>query len=767
MSNSISYEDAVSRLASQSDAIGRLAQDGGAFAAVVAAFESKDPDAFRWILERLEMLPYCDLICEWIRIKLGVLRCIEICGISRDDAPVPTLEQFARAIVDLSSNERLLRRVVDAVSCGDHEQYQAVISELQLNGFCHLICHWVYSIIYRRVCEVVCSPQRLSLPDAVGEIRAAGRAMARVIADEKAIATIGKAAEDLDCEILQSSLDRAGFGPYCEILCGVICAWRHVWVCRELCELRTPVLTGSYGIEEARSFALAGRQFASQPRALTDLVNAVQNRNAERYSAIVGRFGLEPYCFQVCAWVSSVLCHEFCICVCPPPVAHPPLFTNVGNFDIYSEIDPSTGLTNTSLPTSLTMPFGGGPNFAFYNCLQLSGFCPTYSPTSPGIQMKYRFLYATATTTLTAAISSVQTSIAVASSAGVPATPFNVSLCSNCGTTGGPVETLTVTGVSGTTWTVLRGQDGTTAISAAAGATLSINPAPITGNLVCPVQVGAQWISWPTSDLFGNATAIFTSQQESVWIVPPLPSPPNPPFTAPADPLPPAPGSPWYPPLHNITPDANGWVPVDESFIAGCAITLLGFDTTQPEVAPGGDPLPDPIGTPGGTPAGSAVPVANQGVGTTLSIIFEATRVGAAVVDFSNSLCRIHVNNWIEINNLWFLQFGTGFCCTPISTELSVQFTVDHELMHSGAWSMAITSCSASAPGDITPTVSSAGPPPVTVSSRGGWGTIDEDTTAWANCSYVVSLVTRPGLTTGLADRTAIDNQLTFCICGH
>jgi hypothetical protein len=30
-----------------------------------------------------------------------------------------------------------------------------------------------------------------------------------------------------------------------------------------------------------------------------------------------------------------------------------------------------------------------------------------------------------------------------------------------------------------------------------------------------------------------------------------------------------------------------------------------------------------------------------------------------------------------------------------------------------------------------------------------------------------VKLSTRPGLTTGLIDRTAEENLLTFCICGH
>jgi hypothetical protein len=377
------------------------------------------------------------------------------------------------------------------------------------------------------------------------------------------------------------------------------------------------------------------------------------------------------------------------------------LFTNVGNFNVYSDIDPSTGLTNISLPSTVAMPRGGGPNFAFYNCLTLSGFCPTYSPAFPGVQMKYRFLYGTSTATLAAAITAAQKSISVTPGTAVPATPFTVSLCANCATDGEPVETLTVTSVSGTAWTVLRGQGGTTAITAAAGSTVSIDPLPINGNLVCPVQVGTQWISWPTRDLAGNATKTYISQEQPVWIVPPLPSPPNPAFTAPSDPTPPAFNTTWYAPLHNITPDANGWVAVDESFIAGCATTLLGFDTTQPGVAPGGDPIPDPIGTPGGAPAGTAVTAAGQAVGTNLSIIFQATRVGVTTVDYSNSLCMIHVNNWTEVNNLWLFG-GHGGCCTPIDASLNVQFTVDHEVMDS-AWTLSITSCSPSAPGNITP----------------------------------------------------------------
>ena len=674
MSNLSSYDKAVTRLASQSDAVGRLAQDSGGFAAVVAAFESKNANAFRWVLDRLEMLPYCELICEWVRIKLCVLRCVEICGPPREKAQVPNLQQFARAVVQLSSNEKLLRRVVDAISCGDGSDYHAALDELKLGEFCHLLCYWVCSIGYDRVCEFVCRPQPVFIADPERELRAAGELISRLVKNEKAFDAVAKAAVAFNCETLQSAINQAGFTNGCEIICRLICVWRCVGVCRELCELPVPILTGAYAVEEAQNFALAARQLAGQPRALGDLVNAVQTRNAAAYREIITRFSLGPYCWQVCAWICSVTCYEFCTCVCPPTTLQP-WFTTVGYFDIYSDINPATGKTNKSLPFA-TLGYGGGPNFAFFGPLQLGGFCPIDSPVFSGVQMKYRFLYDNGSGQL-----------------------------------------------------------------------------PITGNLVSPVEAGTRIINWP-QNIAGVAGPTLVSTFQDV-IIQSAPVPP--------DPTPPATGAAWYGPApHYISPDpTNGWVDVDPLAVGGGFTTLLGFDTTQ--VVPGGAPAP-------GVSAGTAVPAAQQRAGTDLSITFEATRVTTfppgTIADYSNSLNKIHINNWDEVNELNFAEFVTG-CCTPIDKTLSVEFTVDHEEMDSGAWSLGITSCSGSAPGDITPTVSSPGPPPVTVTPRGGSGTIVEDTSAWCNCSYTVTLATRPGLTTGLVDRTPADDSLTFAICNH
>jgi hypothetical protein len=485
MSNISVDEDIVSRLASQADAVARLAQDSGGFAAVAAAFEAKDAKAFSWVLERLELLPYCELICEWVRIKFGVLRCMEICGLPGEKVETPNLQQFARAIVRLASNEKLLRQVVDSVSCGDGEEYRAAIAELKLNDFCYLLCHWVYSVIYHRVCDVVCSPDHLLLGDAVSEMRTAAKEISGILENEKAFDAISEAAVALNCKTLKSTIDQLGLGSQCGFICRVICSWRYVWVCRGLCALRTPVLTGSYGIEEARNFALASRKLASQPRALADLVSAVRTRDAKAYSEIIGRFGLEPYCFQVCAWVGSVTCYEFCICVCPPSELFPE-FTKIGVYEYQTQIDsalPATGLTL-------------GDTRGFFSTLRLNGIL---TQTLGGLPLEYAFEYlpiTIASTTLQTAIgaAATDTTIIVTSSSGFPAPPFNVVI----GSAGGGYEIMTVNVVSATTWTVVRGQQGTTRAPAAAGA-LIVTGAAAAGSWT---QVPESWI---TNTVIGQA----------------------------------------------------------------------------------------------------------------------------------------------------------------------------------------------------------------------------------------------------------------------
>jgi hypothetical protein len=222
MSNLSLREGSLSRLTAQSDAIGRFAEDDGALATVVAAFESKDPIAFRWVLDRLGMQNHCALICEWVQIKLCVLRCQLVCGPVQVNEDLFTLAGFVRAVVRLAADEKLLTRVVDAVICGNPRQYRAAIAEAKLEAFCHPICRWVCSVVYRRICEILCTTVFVPQPDPVREIRAAAVVMAKLIENEKALTAISKAAETLDSEATKAALRAAGLHDACEIVCRVI-----------------------------------------------------------------------------------------------------------------------------------------------------------------------------------------------------------------------------------------------------------------------------------------------------------------------------------------------------------------------------------------------------------------------------------------------------------------------------------------------------------------------------------------------------------------
>ena len=352
------------------------------------------------------------------------------------------------------------------MTCGSAEEYHAVLAELDLQRFCHLLCRFVCAVIYRRVCEVVCTPGPVFLADAAADIRAAAKVLERAITHGKVLHALGEAVLDLDCLRVQSLIGEANLSTDCEIICLVFCVWRNVWVCLELCERPSPIISRAMAIEEARNFALATRALASQPRALGDLVNAVETRNAKAYGAIVDRYGLGEYCLQLCGWVSSIVCSEFCFCVCPAGLA--PVFFKIGNIEYPTAVD-------CTLPAGTGLTVMSQQPYAFFSNLRLNGVLPQ---TLNGQPLEYTFQYSLvppASTTLNSAIAASDLTLTVAGSAGFPASgPFNVVI----GSDAGAYEIIRVTNVAGTTWTVVRGQQGTLAAAAPAGATIVAGVVP-------------------------------------------------------------------------------------------------------------------------------------------------------------------------------------------------------------------------------------------------------------------------------------------------
>jgi hypothetical protein len=656
-------------LTEDANLIGQLTKDEKAFTAAYEAFRAGDAKKFHAVLEKLQLAVRCGLVCRWIRIKECIFLCLELCGPPKPiDRPNP--RELAEAIVRITEDEKVLRRLVTALDKRDRKAFESIVAEYKLTHLCHLFCHWLCVVRYRLVCRWVCGLVR-ERPDLVRELQSAGQALRHLLAHRDAFDLAVAASNAGDADKLGAILRGSDLVRYCQWICEWFCSWRCTLACLTFCR-PFPLEPVRNQIQEALEFAKAVQPLARNAAQLERLSAAVGAGDAKTFAAILTEFKLQRYCIQLCHWICSVRCRRFCICV---PLALQPWFTRVGLFDIYADIDAGSGKANKSVLGV------GGNKFAFFGCLELRGFCPVNSPAFPGVAMKYRFLY-----------------------------------------------------------------------DKGAG------PLPITGNLVCPVEAGSRIISWP-QNVAGLASAAMVGTFQTV-IIQSAPVPP--------DPVPPAPGTAWVgPTAHYISPDpATGWIAVDPNAVGGGFQTLLGFATGEPQVAPGGNPIAGPPPVPP-VAAGAAVPAGSQRAGTDLSITFEATRVTTVppgtVADYSNGLTKIHLNNWNEVNLLNFAEFVTG-CCTPIDATLSVQFTVDHEEMDAGAWSLGISSCSPSAPGNITPAASGPG---VTVTARGGSGTIVENTSAWLNCSYTVTLTTRPGLTTGLLNRSDWPNSLTFAICGH
>jgi len=646
--------DVFRDLLEEAGTIGRLAGAPKSFTTAYEAFRSEDRKAFQAVLARLKLAPWCRLVCEWIRIKECVFRCLFLCGPPPAKAPAkPDPRALAEAIVRLTSDKKLVAQFARAVEKRDRAAFQRLVKAQRLGPLCHLFCHWICLVRYRLLCRWLCDLTVEERPDLAAELQAAGGALRALLENRKAFDTAVSASQAGDDAKLRAVLAEAGLAPYCIWICEWLCSWRCVLVCLTLCR-EFPLGAIQDEPQEALAFAKATAALAQKPAELERLGAAVGAGDVQTFSAIVKELKLERFCIQLCHWICFLRCRRFCIRVCPPDE---PWFTHIGHFGIYADIDPGTGLTNKAQAGH------GGPNYGFFGCLELRGYCMRLSPTSPGEPLAYRFLH---------------------QPQGAP------------------------------------------------------KPTPITKPYVCQVYVTSRRVYW--------FDGVLKNKWQSIWIRGENPSVNPPPGVEP--------DSDFY-----LVPDAEGWVhviptsPLDDAFSGG----LMGFASWV--ASPGSfdaDPAP-------GIAAGTAVPAANQKNGVDVAIIFQATRVstisavnsGVVLPDYTNQVSKVHLNNWLEVSLLDLQEFlGPGAtACSPLTNDLHILYTVDHELM--AQWFIDLVTAASISPAPTFP--SGVGP-------RGGSGSDFHDITTWPTCSYAVRLHTRRSLTDGLIDDDLDYVEKTFCI---
>src|SRR3954451_10870614 len=209
------------------DAMATLARDEGEFRAAVDAFRAWDGESMAKLLARHQLADRCELVCHWLRSKEAVILCLELAGpppLEEQQPPEP--REFGELVAKLTADEAMVRLMVDAVQDRDVAAWKTLIDKHGIERFSHLLCHWVCTVHYRLVCDVVCSPLVVQRPHLGPELRAAGAALGSLVRDEATFAEAAKAVLAGRCETLAVVLERAGFAPFCFFVCEWFCSWR-------------------------------------------------------------------------------------------------------------------------------------------------------------------------------------------------------------------------------------------------------------------------------------------------------------------------------------------------------------------------------------------------------------------------------------------------------------------------------------------------------------------------------------------------------------
>jgi hypothetical protein len=650
--------DLISDVRNAGEGLGKLAEDERAFALLVQSWRAQDRETFQDLLGQFGLDKHCNLVCDWI----CVTECSRLCFILCDpvlEQPKVSLPEFGKFVRELAAKPGMLEAAAAAVLEQDAETFRRVIDGLGGKPFCHLVCIWICYTKCHLVCRNLCGPlaarQQISCTRLVAELRQAAGAITALMESRDAMQRVEAGMLAGDYDAVRAAIQIPALQNRCFHICFFLMVWRCVRICLVVCRA-FPIDLTIPPIRLYREFARELPRLGDQPENLRALILAMGKEDVGAIGEQIAALKLQRYCTWFCLWICRLWFRRFCIWLCPP-VAFRPWFTHVGHFHIYGDIDGTTGRTNKAVLGH------GGPDYAFFGCLELRGYCPAESPAAGGGAMRYRFLYES----------------------------------------GG-------------------------------------SRTPLVGDLVCPVIVGSRRIFWKqTSDLL-EETFQTVEVRGSGATPDPTPTPAGP--------------GPWgAPPTHVIVPDADGWITVDPQILGGgFANALIGFRTTT--VLPAGDAAP-------GVAAGAQIPAGNLRNGLDLRLIFEATRVAgpAAPPDYTNTLDRIHVNNWLEAILLDLLQFHTGgsTSCTPLTSDLDIEYTVDHANM--AAWSIGIVTAAPV----VIPALPSG------TATRGGgvhtaFDVHNVDISTWPTCSYAVQLTYRRALTTGLVDDDADTIQKTFCI---
>ena len=374
MSDSTQTFDLAGRYVRTGQAVARLAQDDAIFRGAVDAFRAGDAESFLKLLDRVKARPFCDDLCRWFASKQCVLDCLELCGPPTASLTVDQITGATVEIVRMTADEELVERLADIVERRDAKDFKAFVQEQKLQAYCRIICHWVCTVRYTLICEVICQPLEVPERELAGQLSLAGSAIGQVAKNADELRKVIDASIAFNCDFLRDVL--GGFND-CYLICGWICSWRAIYFCWPICGV---IDVAQSPIDEMLAFAKVSGRLADTSNAYVRLLTAVQSQDQSAFQALVKELEIGTFCFQLCHWISVLVCEQFCICICPLPETIP-LFTKVGKY----HVAPVFGDFRLDGTTT-----AGG--YAFSTLINLNGILPDGTAADA---LEYRFTYQT------------------------------------------------------------------------------------------------------------------------------------------------------------------------------------------------------------------------------------------------------------------------------------------------------------------------------------------------------------------------------------
>lgn len=153
-------ERAVSQLRTTARALSQLGSSPESLSQAMEAIQNVDRKAFRSALEQTELMEFCRLLCDFLCWWDCFPRCRRLCPEPPSiDFSVDELQQLGLGMCSLARSEPLLDRYIESVESKESEEFQEVLTSLQLAPFCHVLCWWTCAIRCRLVCREVCEPE--------------------------------------------------------------------------------------------------------------------------------------------------------------------------------------------------------------------------------------------------------------------------------------------------------------------------------------------------------------------------------------------------------------------------------------------------------------------------------------------------------------------------------------------------------------------------------------------------------------------------------